>query len=170
MRCHSQRGARGHGVHLMQMAFLDLNFSMPGSTGFDYSPDGIFGDETAAIVKQFQRDNKLKDDGIVGRLTLDALDRKFPTHSHRANLHFRSLAITNVAFSQILADTERVYNQYGIRINMANGQSLRLKAIPCEFESNLDSHESVDVIQGMSWIGGQLRCLVRYRMICPPVW
>ena len=39
--------------------------------------DGIFGNETFDQVKQFQRDNDLNDDGVVGRDMLRALDEKF---------------------------------------------------------------------------------------------
>lgn len=121
------QGASGHGVHLLQMALIDLGFSMPKSTGkVQYSPDGIFGNETVSVVKEFQSQQKLKADGKVGQNTMEALNRLFPLHQHRVKLHFRSLALTDVPFGRILADTEAVYSQYGIRVEFANGESIGL--------------------------------------------
>jgi peptidoglycan hydrolase-like protein with peptidoglycan-binding domain len=43
------------------MALLDLGYSMPRSTGnTKYSPDGIYGEETKAVVKKFQKDRPAK--------------------------------------------------------------------------------------------------------------
>ena len=142
------KGARGHAVHLVQMALLELGHKMPRSTGRDYSPDGIFGDETQAVVKQFQRDNKLKDDGIIGKLTMGALDAKFPRHTHRVRLHFRSLALTRVPFARILADIERVFGQYGIRIVMANGESLGLSEEEAKKFDQIDQECNWDLDDG----------------------
>ena len=51
-----KRGSTGRHVHLVQMALIDLGFAMPISTlSQDYSPDGVFGVETEAVVKAFQR-------------------------------------------------------------------------------------------------------------------
>jgi len=122
------KGARGHAVHVVQMALLDLGHKMPGSTGGQYSPDGIFGAETVSVVKAFQRSCKLVDDGVIGRKTMEALSAKLPGYSHRVRLHFRSLVLTSVPFARILADAELTFGQYGIRVDMANGESLALTA------------------------------------------
>lgn len=99
---------------------------MPRSTGGAYSPDGIYGDETVTVVKQFQKDSKIKDDGVIGKDTMEAFQRRFSRHQHRVRLHFRSVALTNVPFDRILSDTEIIYAQYGIQIVFANGESLGL--------------------------------------------
>lgn len=52
-----KRGSRGEDVKQIQLA-LHLY------------PDGIFGPQTEAAVKEFQREHKLKVDGIVGPATL----------------------------------------------------------------------------------------------------
>lgn len=48
--------------------------------GYALTPDGVFGQQTENAVKQFQRDNGLMADGIVGDVTMgileDALTRK----------------------------------------------------------------------------------------------
>jgi hypothetical protein len=123
-----KKGARGRHVHLVQMALLDLGHRMPRSTGSQsYSPDGIYGDETVATVHAFQRAApSLSADGIVGPKTLRELDRRFGSFTHRVGLHFRAIALTNVSFDRILRSTKAVYAQYGIRIEMLNGESLAL--------------------------------------------
>lgn len=65
------------GVKTLQRALKDLGYSLPISFKKTGDADGIFGDETESQVKQFQRDNHISDDGIVGRDTLRALDSKF---------------------------------------------------------------------------------------------
>jgi peptidoglycan hydrolase-like protein with peptidoglycan-binding domain len=63
------------GVRRLQDALLALNYSMPVSTRKG-GADGIFGDETAATVRQFQTDNPPLDvDGRAGQNTLSAMDQ-----------------------------------------------------------------------------------------------
>ncbi len=123
------RNSNGVGTHLVQMALVDLGFAMPKSTGsVNYSPDGIYGQETVDVVKAFQRAQipPLKDDGVVGPNTLRALDKKFPGFSHKVKLHFRSISLTNVPFNVSLRNAELVFAQYGILIEFASGESLLL--------------------------------------------
>ncbi len=82
-------GARGRAVHLVQQALLDLGYKMPPSTGGIYSPDGIFGDETLARLKEFQARHGLKDDGVLGHRTLARL---LPGYQHRVRLHSQGSA------------------------------------------------------------------------------
>jgi hypothetical protein len=119
-------GAKGRHVHLVQMALIDLGFPMPKSTTSpSFSPDGIYGAETTDTVRKFQKSTGvLKQDGTVGPLTLRELDRRIGGFKHRIGLHFRSIALTQVAFSRILSSAQDLYAQYGIRIDMMNGQSL----------------------------------------------
>ena len=63
-----RRGSRGDAVKEMQERLLEL--------GYDLGPcgaDGIFGKKTLAAVKAFQKDQGIKTDGIVGRITYDCL-------------------------------------------------------------------------------------------------
>jgi hypothetical protein len=64
------------GVRRLQDALLALGYSMPISTRKG-GADGIFGDETAATVNQFQTDNPpLDPDSRAGHDTLNAMDQQ----------------------------------------------------------------------------------------------
>ena len=121
-----RKGAKGRHVHLVQMALIDLGFPMPISTQSQtFSPDGDYGNETAEAVRRFQTSVAgLVPDGVVGPKTLAALDRRIGGFRHRIGLHFRAIALTQVTFDLILSSAQAVYAQYGIRIDMMNGQSL----------------------------------------------
>jgi hypothetical protein len=67
-------------------------------------------------------------DGIVGPKTRAALgmpDTGTP-FTHRVRLQFLSISLTAVPFNTILAHTQAVYAQYGIKIEFAGGMSLGL--------------------------------------------
>lgn len=74
-----RRGEIGDGVWSIQKAMIDLGYPMPISTKKFDEPDGIFGDETFKTIYQFQKDQGLATDGVVGRNTMARLDELFPT-------------------------------------------------------------------------------------------
>ena len=77
-----RQGSQGDGVHVLQLALIDLGFAMPISTKNGASlPDGIFGAETQKIVTAFQRANGLVADGVVGAHTTDRLDKVIAAQS-----------------------------------------------------------------------------------------
>jgi hypothetical protein len=149
-----QKGAVSRAVHLVQMALLDLGYPLPLSTGSaNYSPDGIFGEETKAVVKRFQRDSKtamltLTDDGIIGQKTIRELDRRFSAFQHRVKLHFRSLALTNVPFARSLSNAEIVFGQYGIKAEFASGESLFLTDDQRDLFNQIDQECDWDLDDG----------------------
>jgi peptidoglycan hydrolase-like protein with peptidoglycan-binding domain len=70
-----KQGERGEAVATVQRALVDLGFDMPITTGHGTKlPDGIFGPETARVVREFQAANALEVDGVVGRHTLQKLE------------------------------------------------------------------------------------------------
>ena len=69
-----KNGAKGTGVGNVQ-AFLHLVGNRLPRSIKQGQTDGIFGPETEAFVKKFQAQAGLKADGIVGRLTLTAMDQ-----------------------------------------------------------------------------------------------
>jgi hypothetical protein len=91
-------GAANEGVAAMQRGLIDAGYPMPISTGNGSKPpDGIYGQETGRVLKQFQRDNHLIADGIAGRLTLKCLDDLLQSQSTY------SAAAENAAIAQQLA-------------------------------------------------------------------
>lgn len=59
-------GTRGPSVEMLQLALLRAGYNIKGSNN---GIDGIFGNSTESAVRQFQRDNGLTVDGIVGAAT-----------------------------------------------------------------------------------------------------
>ncbi|MFU0799403.1 MAG: peptidoglycan-binding protein [Xylanivirga thermophila] len=64
-------GSRGADVAMLQRILISIGYN-PGPV------DGIFGPRTRAAVIQFQLDNGLVPDGIVGPKTYAALDLVYP--------------------------------------------------------------------------------------------
>ena len=71
-----KKGRDGDDVKALQEALIKLGYSV-GSWG----ADGDFGLATEEAVIKFQRDNGLDDDGEVGLLTLDAINKKLNSSS-----------------------------------------------------------------------------------------
>jgi murein L,D-transpeptidase YcbB/YkuD len=91
-------GASNEGVAAMQRGLVDAGYPMPISTGNGTKPpDGIYGQETGRVLKQFQRDNNLAVDGIAGKMTLRCLDQLL-----QSQLSY-SAAAENAAIAQQLA-------------------------------------------------------------------
>lgn len=67
------KGERGQAVAILQEAYVAAGFAMPGSIRPDGSADGIFGKETYSVTRQFQVEQEIYVDGIVGRQTLSTL-------------------------------------------------------------------------------------------------
>ncbi len=71
-------GEVGEAVAILQQALIDSGFPMPVSTHALSKPDGVYGSETASVVKRYQAKNRMLPDGVVGHDTLAALDVGFP--------------------------------------------------------------------------------------------
>jgi peptidoglycan hydrolase-like protein with peptidoglycan-binding domain len=67
------RGMTDPGVASVQQGLVDAGHEMPISMKSG-KPDGIFGKETDATVRDFQAKNGLVPDGLVGRKTMGRLD------------------------------------------------------------------------------------------------
>jgi peptidoglycan hydrolase-like protein with peptidoglycan-binding domain len=64
----------GTAVKKLQQALVDAGYPMP-KTMSKGTPDGIYRDETFKTIQKFQRDQKIKIDGIAGKDTLNHLDQ-----------------------------------------------------------------------------------------------
>lgn len=74
-----RRGSTGKAVEKVQQALVDYGFRLP-----KFGVDGKFGRETEAAVKGFQADAGLSGadlDGVVGPVTMGALDRRGVTYA-----------------------------------------------------------------------------------------
>jgi len=69
-------GESGDGVARLEQALYDLGWPLPKSMAGD-KPDGKFGQELFDVVKRFQYQQGLKQDGIVGKKTLSQMDLLF---------------------------------------------------------------------------------------------
>jgi len=78
---HLKKGSTGLSVRILQQALLDAGYPLPR-----YGVDGIFGGETETAVKAFQKAHGLKNDGIVGPETMQALDTSFLDHGAMASI------------------------------------------------------------------------------------
>jgi hypothetical protein len=92
-----RQGERGEAVGILQVALRDLGFDMPISFQHVF-PDGIYGAETAAQVKQFQLGQGVAGDGIAGRDTWAALDAAFRDDGGSAPPPFPQPDLTRVVF------------------------------------------------------------------------
>jgi Putative peptidoglycan binding domain len=132
------RGETGEAVRILQQALIDLGFPLPISTRRYGSPDGVFGQETAGKVREFQLKNRLSPDALVGHKTMTALDTLLPRagavlpplppsgFTHKVRLHLRSIAMPKVPEMRQLQVMKDIYAQYAILIEMASGESIAL--------------------------------------------
>lgn len=63
-----RKGAKGNITKIIQRLLISKGYSLP-----IYGADGSYGDETVKAVKQFQKDNGLVVDGVVGQNTWNKL-------------------------------------------------------------------------------------------------
>lgn len=133
------KGESGEPVRVIQQALIDLGFPMPISVRKYGSPDGIYGNETAEKITEFQRKHTLGIDGVTGRDTMAKLDALLPTpgkplpplpakgsFTHRVRLHLRTINVPKVSEFTQLDVMKKVYAQYSIDVEMASGMSLAL--------------------------------------------
>ncbi len=64
-----KKGSKGNLVRIAQEKLIVKSYKLP-----KFGVDGDFGNETEAVVKQFQRHNGLDDDGIIGPKTWTKLN------------------------------------------------------------------------------------------------
>lgn len=114
-----RHGSRGRSVRLVQQALIDSGLSIG-------TADGILGDRTQRGLRHFQQSHLLPTTAVLDERTLGKLDRKLRRYQHRVRLHFRSINLTNVPFPVILDSSQRVFRQYGIKIETGSAQSLWL--------------------------------------------
>ena len=71
-----------------------------------------------------------------------------PVYTHRVRLHFRSLSLTDVPFATAFRSAQRVYAQYGIRIDFTSGASLGLSEDEAARLATVDGTCTWDITSG----------------------
>ena len=74
--------------------------------------------------------------------------RRASLYTHRVRLHFRSLSLTDVPFATAFRNAQRVYAQYGIRVDFASGASLGLPADEAARLASVDGTCTWDITSG----------------------
>lgn len=76
-----RKGDAGQDVKEVQTYLLRGGYLKKGNKQRNIPPaiDGDFGEKTAQAVKQFQRDSKIKSDGVVGSKTITMMRNKYKT-------------------------------------------------------------------------------------------
>lgn len=67
-----RKGSGGPDVGILQLALIEAGHPLP-----NFGADGDFGSETQTAVMDFQRNNGLQIDGIIGPRTMEVLDTMF---------------------------------------------------------------------------------------------
>lgn len=123
-----QRGDKGSAVKKLQENLLKLGYSF-GS----YGADGSFGATTEKVVKQFQKDNNLTQDGIVGSITQAAIDNALKELS--ANKSYSE--------TQFVKDIQKVF---GAKIDGVAGSETLGKTLTLSRTKN-KKHAAVKYVQ-----------------------
>ena len=92
-----RNGSKGSDVKTLQKFLMDNGYDV-GSTG----ADGIFGSKTQAAVKQYQKDNGLTVDGIVGKNTWASINSA--SNSSKNNNNAPTTKLINGVEDQALQD------------------------------------------------------------------
>jgi iron complex transport system substrate-binding protein len=112
------RGATGVEVSKLQSSLIILGYNPE-------TIDGIFGAKTASAVSQFQKDNGLFPDEIVGPITWGSLQRLFASREiciiRPGDTFYQIARAKNISLSELLAVNERI-DPYKLMI----GQVIRL--------------------------------------------
>jgi len=109
-----KKGSKGHQAALCQR--------MLNEKGYVIKVDADFGPSTEAVVKNFQKDNGLTDDGIVGQKTWEPLlklpnfcndEEKFIIHNGKKNLIRWNRVVLWDEPGGLIAEPGRFYNNSG---------------------------------------------------------
>ena len=90
-----RKGSRGYNVELIQRSLNRIGNNYPAIPRI-YPADGIFGDETEAAVKEFQRIFNLTPDGIVGEATWYRISFIYASVKRMAELYGEGELLSNI--------------------------------------------------------------------------
>ena len=110
------RGDQGEDVKQLQKKLIKLGYNL-GTYGPDKDgADGDFGKLTQQAVLDFQKKNKLQQDGVVGKLTMSAIDKALGEKTTTTS----SKPTTTTSTTTTIIATDDVYR---IRLNWTDAKS-----------------------------------------------
>lgn len=146
-----RQGERGDEVKAMQETLTKLGYR--DAQGRELVPDAHFGARTEDALRAFQRDHGLKDDGIAGPKTLEALKI-----GERQPLISDASHPGNPMYRQALSQLEQLGPQAGCR----NQQEMQNAAASLAFEAKVSGLSRIDHValgtngQGLFAVQGRL--------------
>ncbi len=91
-----RRGSVGNDVRRTQLRLNRIAKNYPSIPRIE-APSGVFGEETEAAVREFQRIFSLEEDGIVGRATWYAIERVYAAVKRLSELNSEGISPEDVA-------------------------------------------------------------------------
>lgn len=146
-----RQGERGDEVRAMQETLAKLGYR--DAQGRELVPDAHFGARTEDALRAFQRDHGLKDDGVAGPKTLEALKI-----GERQPLISDASHPGNPMYRQALSQLEQLGPQAGFR----NQQEMQNAAASLAFEAKVSGLSRIDHValgtngQGLFAVQGRL--------------
>ncbi|WP_213947918.1 XVIPCD domain-containing protein [Luteibacter sp. dw_328] len=168
---HLRKGGEGTHVTELQTSLQKLGYTSPDGTPL--GTDGKFGGNTELALRAFQRDHQLKDDGVAGPKTLDALKeaQQRPTATTLADPKHQAHGM----YSQAEAGVHRIDREHGREPTLQSGQlagsltasavtaqmnridhvvlnddASKLYAVQGDLNSPFKSFAEVDVLRGLN--------------------
>lgn len=133
-----RNGSVGEDVKELQKRLIAKGYKMP-----KYGADGEFGDETEKAVKEFQRDNNLTVDGIVGKQTYAALEPE--TEDEPVKEPSKSKVV-------VTGGTVNIRD-----INNTSGKIIKIAKLNEKYNliSTKDNWNQIETDKGNGWISGK---------------
>jgi hypothetical protein len=168
---HLRKGGEGAHVTELQTSLQKLGYTTPNGTPL--GTDGKFGGDTELALKAFQRDHHLKDDGVAGPKTLNALkeaqqktatttlaDPKHQAHGmysqaeagvHRIDRdHGREPTLQSGQLAGSLTASAVTAEMHRIDHVVLNEDASKLYAVQGDMNSPFKSVAEVDVVRGLN--------------------
>ncbi|WP_164263744.1 peptidoglycan-binding domain-containing protein [Stenotrophomonas maltophilia] len=149
-----KQGERGDEVKALQGKLAALGYA--GADGKPLHPDGVYGKDTLAAVKQFQANNGLDDDGKAGRKTLAQVDAPNVVKAGTAPARAEPAApasmrdaghADNARFDQALGKLQALEQQRaeaGLKPLFNNPQEVERAAGQLAYESKVSGMRQID--------------------------
>lgn len=115
---YPEKGSRGTDVTALQTSLQNLGYTNPDGTPL--GTDGKFGGNTDLALKAFQRDHHLKDDGVAGPKTMDAI--KEAQHKSAATTMADPKHAAHTMYTQAEAGVHKIDREHGREPTAQSGQ------------------------------------------------